>query len=139
MTSGTIWHPYGRGYQASVRDPYHDLEVQPSGDGWRWRVLRMDAAHGSFESIASGHAKKLHRAQALAVAAAVTKAKDWADLIEAELKSAGLTSADLNRALVANRSRRFGALDRDGLERLYLWLVNDYGLEIVGAAVGEPS
>lgn len=66
----TPWHRFARGYQATVRHPYHDLEVFPHGDRWRWRVLAMDASSGQFREVSSGMAHTLIEAQSAAISAA---------------------------------------------------------------------
>ena len=66
----TDWFPVGRGWQATVRAPYQDLEVYPVGDGWRWRVLAIDPSTGLFREAASGQAGKLNKAQEAAMKAA---------------------------------------------------------------------
>lgn len=68
----TPWFPCGKGYQATIRAPYQDLEVYPSGNGWRWRVLVIDPPTGLFVEVASGRAPKLSRAQSAAMHAAKT-------------------------------------------------------------------
>jgi hypothetical protein len=65
----TPWHRFARGYQATIRQPYHDLEVFPHGDRWRWRVLAMDSSSGQFREVSSGMADTLTEAQSAAISA----------------------------------------------------------------------
>lgn len=68
----TPWYPFGRGYQSTIRAPYMDLEVQPDGDGWLWRVLSMDPSSGGFSELARGHCPTLVEAKAKAIHLATT-------------------------------------------------------------------
>jgi hypothetical protein len=65
----TPWHRFARGYQATIRQPYHDLEVFPHFDQWRWRVLAMDSSSGQFREVSSGMADTLTEAQSAAISA----------------------------------------------------------------------
>lgn len=127
------WHPFGRGFQATVRAPYHDLEVVPFRGGWTWRTLAMDSRSGSFREVASGRARELERAKALSMSAA-TVGPDWNGMIEATLELAGLTGADLNAARRRIGSVPLGGLDNAGLEACYRWLVDGDGIDAVRAA-----
>ena len=60
------WYTFGSGFQSTIREPYHDLEVVPVADGWRWRRSRIDVASGSFKVVASGVARSIEAAKAAA-------------------------------------------------------------------------
>jgi hypothetical protein len=35
------WYVFGIGLQRTLREPYLDADVQPSGEYWAWRVTKM--------------------------------------------------------------------------------------------------
>ena len=35
------WYVFGIGLQRTLREPYLDADVQPSGEYWAWRVNKM--------------------------------------------------------------------------------------------------
>ena len=65
----TPWFPFGDGFRAQCRDPYHELEVRPSARGWEWTVERISPGSGRFEMVAHGVAKspEIAKARCLAV------------------------------------------------------------------------
>ena len=65
----TPWYRVGQRYQRSIRAPYHDLEVYPAEDGWRWTVSRIHAPTGRFRAVDSGVAASQTLAQSAAMAA----------------------------------------------------------------------
>ena len=110
----TEWYRFARGYQATVRTPYYDLEVVPASDGWSWKVLRMDTSSGQFATFATGRADELD---------------------EAKSEAAG----DLSRTLIRNGSDSYGSRDQAGLQRCYLWLTRDHGLQVVRDSISNPE
>ena len=134
----TEWYRFARGYQATVRTPYYDLEVVPASDGWSWKVLRMDTSSGQFATFATGRADELDEAKSEAMQA-VTERTDWVELIRLQLVVAGLTAGDLSRTLIRNGSDSYGSRDQAGLQRCYLWLTRDHGLQVVRDSISNPE
>ena len=134
----TEWYRFSRGFQATVRSPYYDLEVVPTSDGWSWKVLRMDTSSGRFATFATGCADELDGAKSLAMQA-VTERTDWVELIRIQLRRAGLTSGDLSRTLLRDGSDSYGSRDQAGLQRCYLWLTQDHGLQAVRDSITNPE
>ena len=62
----TPWYTLGSGYQSTIRKPYHDLEVVPVGDGWRWKRSRIDPRTGAFRVVASGVVRSFEAAKTAA-------------------------------------------------------------------------
>ena len=134
----TEWYRFARGFQATVRSPYYDLEVVPASDGWSWKVLRMDTSSGRFATFATGRSDELDEAKSQAMQA-VTERTDWVELIRIQLRRAGLTSGDLSRTLLRNGSDSYGSRDQAGLQRCYLWLIRGYFQEIGHHPVSNPE
>lgn len=70
MLSDLPWYRFGRGWQASTRAPYADIEITPTDHGWIWRVLRIDPASGQFVVWAHGEDPRLTHAKIAAMDAA---------------------------------------------------------------------
>jgi len=134
----TKWYRFARGYQATVRNPYYDLEVVPLRDGWFWRALAMDSKSGCFSALSSGTARELEQAKTMALDA-VTQRTDWVRLIQAQLQQVGLTTTDLAKTLHCNGLDSLGERDQSGLQRCYVWLTECEGLDVVRDTSTEPK
>ena len=64
------WWPFGRGFRASVEDPYLELEVRPVSSGWYWSVEKIVPQSGSFVTLKSGIVDSLDLAKTAATTAA---------------------------------------------------------------------
>ncbi len=132
------WHRFGRGSQATIKRPYHDLEVLPMGvDRWQWRAHRMDASNGCFELVGAGLADDVESARASAFDA-VVRSVDWFGLIRRALQTHWLETSQLNQALQRNKSPQLGAMSHLDAYHCLDWLENHRGLESVRAMIREP-
>ena len=62
----TAWARMGNRWACTVRQPYHDIEVWPDGDGYRWVVSRIDPHTGMFRAVENGTATSLSIAKSAA-------------------------------------------------------------------------
>ena len=132
------WHPFGRGFQATIKRPYHDLEVLPLGaDRWQWRASRMDSANGRFELVEAGVEDSVKSARASAFDAVIRNV-DWFELIRRALQTHWLDTSQLNQALRRNQSPPLGAMSHLDAFHCLDWLENHRGLECVRAMISEP-
>jgi hypothetical protein len=133
------WHPFGRGFQATIKRPYHDLEVLPLGvDRWQWRASRMDSANGRFELVEAGVEESVESARAAAFDAVIRNV-DWFALIRRALQTHWLETSQLNQALQRNKSKSLGAMSHRDAYHCLDWLENNRGLESVRAIIREPK